>query len=212
MDTAASHSVPPPAPTWRSSKYRLVLAIAAVLAITASVGLPQQRADAWNSIGCKWGTTAVTYYAASPLLSAPIWNTAKNRWAGLQATLTYSASSPKINATNENRGNTVVWTGAMRKKNTVESAATCPAATGLWAAGTVEVVINWSYATALGYTTAQFQGLATHEMGHALGLDHNNTKSGGVPVAVMFAYDNTRFANGIYSPKTDDKAGINALY
>jgi hypothetical protein len=191
-----------------------LLAIPIALLVTAlSIVVVPGSANAYARLGCKWSTKSVKYYVASPLASYSVWRNAASRWAGVDATLTYSSSSPHFYATNENRGNTVVWTGVTRVKGTVESNP-CPSGSGNFATGKVEVVINWSYA----YSTTQRQGVGAHEIGHALGLAHETTVSGGgpdtsgVPIALMYPYDNLRFQYGIYSPKSDDKAGVNAIY
>ncbi|MFD1323008.1 matrixin family metalloprotease [Micromonospora sonneratiae] len=145
------------------------------------------------------------YYVPSPLISFPIWNNAAASWGGLDASLTWVNSGEHIYATNESRGNTVAWTGVTRKKGTVQDPPT-PCVGGFFATGQVEVVINWTSVSS--YTTAQKQGVAAHEFGHALGLAHNTSS----PIKLMYPYDSNRHSAGVTTPQSDDKAGINALY
>ena len=185
-----------------------VVSVAAVVGVLAAL-VPLQGANAWSHNGCRWSTTAVKYYVPSPLASYPIWTNAASRWSGLDASLQWqNIANPHIYATNENRGNTVAWTGVTRTKGTVETPPSCP--NGLFQTGRVELSINWTSVSS--YSTAQKQGVGAHEFGHALGLAHNSATSGGAPVALMYPYDNLRNAHGVYGPKADDKAGINARY
>lgn len=169
------------------------------------------RASAYVLLGQKWSTTTIKYYIPSPLSSYATWTGAASTWAGLDASLSYSSSNPQITVTQENRGNTVSWTGVARKPGTVQA---YPSYSGqYWTAGGMELVLNWSLMTSLGYTSDQKKMVAAHEFGHAFGLSHNgNSYPGGAPVALMYPYDANRIAFGIYSPRPDDKAGINAIY
>ena len=83
----------------------------------------------------------------------------------------------------------------------------------------MDVVVNWSLMTSLGYTSAARKMVAAHEFGYAFG--HNSaiipgsispTRPNGIPVALMYPYDNGRIQGGVLLPQPDDKAGVNALY
>jgi len=104
--------------------------------------------------------------------------------------------------TNENRGNTVVWTGVTRKKGTVQASPPCP--NGLWTSGKLEVVINWSLVNQLQYNSAWKKMVAAHELGHAFGLAHTPNHQ----EWLMYPTDE-RYA---LLPQPNDKAGVNAIY
>lgn len=66
----------------------------------------------------------------------------------------------------------------------------------------MEVVLNWSLVS--GYSAAKRQGVAAHELGHALGLAHNGSSA----AILMYPYD----SRTVTTPQSDDKAGVNAIY
>lgn len=115
------------------------------------------------------------------MASSTSWTSAASSWAGVDATLTNTSSSPHYYALNEDRGNPVTWSGITRKRGTLQDAPPC--AGGYWSSGQMDVVINWSLVNSLGYTASQKSMVAAHEMGHAFGLAHNGaTLSGGCPL------------------------------
>lgn len=64
--------------------------------------------------------------------------------------------------------------------------------------------LNYYYTS--GYSADTIQGVAAHELGHAIGLDH----AGGC--VIMTAYTSTRNSCGVYVPTQDDLNGAIALY
>lgn len=170
--------------------------IALVSALTAS------PAQAYASLGCRWTSSTVNLRAPSPYLSYPAWSGAAASWnnAAVQAKYVVNGSTTNLTGLNENRGNTVVWTGVARAAGTVQSFPPCTS--GRWTSGGMEVVLNWSLVS--GYTTAKRQGVAAHELGHAFGLAHNPSSR-----AILMYPDDSRT---VTTPSTDDKAGVNAIY
>jgi predicted Zn-dependent protease len=132
-------------------------------------------------------------------VSSPSWVNAAASWSGLNANYVLTTSSYDVYALNENRGNTVVWTGVTRKKGTIQSLPTCTG--GYMTSGQVEVVMNWSLVS--GYSSSKKQGLAAHELGHAFGLNHVTSTN-----ILMYGAD----TRTVTTPQADDKAGVNALY
>ena len=176
------------------------LATAATIAmVSALTALPAQ---AYATFGCRWASSTVYLRAPSPYLSYPAWSGAASSWnsAGVQAKYVVNGSSTNLTGLNENRGNTVAWTGVTRAAGTVQSFPPCTS--GRWNSGGMEVVLNWSLVS--GYSAAKRQGVAAHELGHAFGLAHNPASR-----AILMYPDDTRT---VTTPSSDDKAGINAIY
>ena len=182
-------------------RWRTVGLVLAATGLSATFGVA--RADAYYLNGCKWGTTSIKFYVPSPLVSYTSWWNGANSWSGLQAQyVAGTSSSHHVYGNNENRGNTVIWTGATRTKGTVQSPPSCTG--GFFSAGQVEVVINWSLVTTYGYSSSQIRMVAAHELGHAFGLAHNPDSL----ARLMYPYD----SRTVITPQTDDKAGVNAIY
>ncbi|WP_027341556.1 matrixin family metalloprotease [Hamadaea tsunoensis] len=176
----------------------VVTSLLIALPLAAVVNAPS--ASAWNSLGCKWSTSSINFYVPSPLISYPAWGNAVPLWNGLDAHFNWNTTPALFTGTNENRGNTVSWSGVTRKPGTVQDFPTCSG--GFWVSGGMEVVLNWPIVS--GYSTAKRYGVAAHELGHSFGLAHNNGST-----AYLMYYSDSRTVN---TPQSDDKAGVNGLY
>jgi predicted Zn-dependent protease len=62
---------------------------------------------------------------------------------------------------------------------------------------------NYTYLKSSNYNSTKNKGVFSHEIGHALGLDHETSTS-----VVMYSTD----ARTVYKPAADDIAGVNYLY
>lgn len=183
---------------------RLKVSTASVIAILLMVALGTPPANAWTSLGCKWATTNIRVRIPAPLLSAPDWEAAVNRWpSSLDARhlANPTGTTFHVHAANENRGNTVAWAGIFRKRFTVQTVPDCVG--GRWVTGDTEVVLNWTIVNQ--YTQTKRRGIAAHELGHSFGLGHVSSNN-----AVM--YTHIASSGSIFFPTTDDRNGVNALY
>lgn len=188
-----------------------------LLGVASTVIAPSASAYQFFPSACRWNATTVTYFnsAASPY--ATLINNAASAWNGrstqakLSRTTTFSARNFAALATNA--GNTG-WSGITRKPGTASSFPSCSFTR--WDSGGMEIVLNTYYNSG---STSKQQGVIVHEFGHAFGLAHENTRTTGcatgayVYKAIMY-YSDDRFNGpcGIFTPQSDDVAGINALY
>jgi hypothetical protein len=94
-----------------------------------------------------------------------------------------------------------------------EAAAPCMA-TGRWNYTKIAVLVNDTYLS----NDSQRRMVAVHELGHFLGLAHNNSTNPcpttGVRVNAIMFWSDSRASGDcpVSTPKTDDRNGINALY
>jgi len=181
-------------------KRRILTVVTSLVALSVATVIHSPQALAWNSLGCKWSTSAIGFYVPSPLVSYPVWSNAAASWNGLDAHFVWNANPAAFTGTNENRGNTVVWSGVTRQKGTVQDPPPCSG--GRWTSGQMEVVLNWSIVST--YSSAKRQGVAAHELGHSFGLAHNSAST----AILMYPND----GRTVTTPASDDKAGVNALY
>lgn len=182
-------------------------AIALLLAASFPFFATGDTAEAANFLGCKmkystikWkdATTNTGYYVAA-VDAMNSWG--NNTKVGFQKV----SSGANLTVANGNFGNTG-FDGIM-KSATSNLPPGC--ASGNWTS-TAFAWLNSNYTNA--YSAAKKRSVFVHEVGHALGLAHNNT-SACSSMAVMHRSTADRFVRcGISYVRPDDIKGVNYLY
>ncbi|WP_141201656.1 M57 family metalloprotease [Paludifilum halophilum] len=150
-------------------------------------------AFAYNLWGYQWSSTSISYECDMHGDYTTQCENGKNDWnRSTPVNLTYGGSNAGITTTAGNFGN-VSWSGLCNLSQV--SGRTILKA---------DIQINTHYTDS--YSSLQRKGVITHELGHAIGLAHEDSLGRGG--AVMYSND----GRTVYSPTRDDIAGVNAIY
>lgn len=184
------------------------------------VGLPviwsAGVAQAYNLLPCKWNHSTVKVYDLS---ANTFWTAIQSGMASWNSSVSPAQfntviSAQDLSVSGGTYGNTG-WSGLTASNGSTSSGPSC--SSGYWVTGGMRIYLNTT--TTAGYTAAQLESVAAHELGHAYGLDHNNTtlSCSGHPGALYLMYfsDIRVFSNpcgNISTPQSDDKNGVNHLY
>ena len=160
--------------------------------------------QAYYLSGAKWsgqpaspnccGTVNVDY---AQMLSVDItgWDHGRSNWINSKAQIyIYHGGTGNTMTLTDTNDSTIGWDGYTSMS----------VSGGYFVSGTAYL----NYYFIQNYSWGQVDGVATHELGHVIGLAHNS--SGCV---IMTPYTSYRWGTcGISTPQTDDVNGINSLY
>lgn len=171
------------------------LVLGAALLTVALMGIGTSQAFGYNLTGAHWPnanrpvTISVSYSG-----TATGWNNGMSAWNATptKALFTAPGGGTQTTVLGDTNDSSVSWDGISN-----------------WNPGTGTINnaqgrLNYNYTK--NYNANQIKGVAAHELGHILGLAHHN--------GCYLMVDNTpqRTSCGVYTPQSDDQAGINALY
>lgn len=173
---------------------RIMATIALAAATSLAVLSVPTAANAYTTTGCHWNSSSTINYKnnGSGSYTSIITNSANSWDSGtplyLQSTANAALVVYQTNAGNSGYEGYTTWY-----------------CSGGITSGTSSYANTYYTAS---YPTNKIRAVLTHEIGHALGLNHS-----GVAGAIMSSSAGGEYDTyGHYTPQTDDKNGINAIY
>ena len=200
---------------------RLILVLLLLAAAVGSVTAGRAKSvEAYSTYPCKWSAAVVNYRAVTPPSPRPpvpaeadqgaaAWNVT-NKLRFVKA----AGSGYNLSVTWNVYGNTG-WTGVYTDSSLSLNWPACTS--GHWVNKAPWIYSNLTYVGT--YASSWEKGVFDHEFGHPAGLLHNNSTSAnacpsGSGANALMYYSDARFTLpcAVYTPRTDDKNGANALY
>jgi hypothetical protein len=183
----------------RGATRRLAAALAAA---SATIAVASSPTLGFVLLGGQWADEdSISYFTEAGGVTATAFVNAKNHWNAATPTITFVSGSEgheDVTFRAVNNG-TVPWDGATNISPNCCSGANYTSAVAR---------LNRFYTD--GYVAGARQGVASHEMGHVLGLDHT-CDCDRIMNPFTFGTD-SREAFGARTPRPDDKNGVNAIY
>lgn len=195
----------------RSSAIALTLAAGLLAASSAS----SPSASAWEPMSCRgWGGTIDVWVTVNQSPTTSLIAGAE-KWDPVSSNVDFEPAATQASrdlwANNKDFGATQ-WSGLFRDYNNIDALPNCY--DNRWSANAM-VSINTEYNTNY---PARRMGVAVHEFGHYLGLDHEDATAscsgGGTRYLAIMHFSDARFLGNcpVFIPQTDDAIGINALF
>lgn len=175
------------------------LSVAALIAVTWAIAAPQvtEVVHAYNLEGCKYKTMPVAYGNSGSGDYYSAFNAAANSWTNTPTNvwLQLGGANSTLQLFTENDGNTGH-----------DGWSTYDCVGGYMLDG--RAASNTNYTN--GYNFWGKQQVMAHEVGHLLGLAHNNPALCSVPI--MYYSSARYFTCGFILPQQDDINGVKSLY
>lgn len=187
---------------------RALVVVIGFLGVTV-VTAPLAQAGPTPPSGCTANSSVMTYQKGTGPWSSEPWDFAANAWGT-------STDVAVIESTTG--GYTQFWLWWWNDGNTglYGLAAPCPYSGHVWpvfpGGSTPDARMNRYYADAGTKTKNFYHTTAVHELGHLIGLSHNNTSTACSTTSVIYSDPNVPYNCSIYTPRSNDIAAVNSIY
>jgi len=170
----------------------------AILFISASLFISSVASAATPLNGYKWSSRTQTFQNLSPGTIGSGWSYGATLWKNNTNFNVSSSTASNLNYSAYDVSDpTASWDGL---------ATIYPSGSTITK---VDMRLNTYYTSQSKYTAAVIYAVATHEIGHSLGLDHSSASNS---IMLPYTFNSNGTVARAYSLSADDKAAANSLY